>query len=130
MKKNLYLAVFLLVISCKWAEIPIERVRLVPLSEMDQFSDSTFFSDIRFMYANQGLLYLSDYTRAQVMVLDNETLIETISSKGQGPGELFGASPLLVRDDTVYIHDSGKRENSCFLQRQLFTIHQSSVVCI
>jgi hypothetical protein len=62
------------------------------------------------MYADHGLLYVSDYTRNQMMVLNDELLIATVSSRGEGPGQLLGASSLIVRNDILYIHDEVKKE--------------------
>ena len=104
----------LTVVSCNQSRVATKGVSLSPVLEIDQFSDSTFFSDIRSMYAYQDRVYVSDYTRSQVMVLNNNgILISTVSSQGQGPGELIGPSSLFVHDDTLYVYDD-KRKISVF----------------
>ncbi len=120
MKKTLVLVLLSTAIACTQKQLEdVSRVTLTPVLEMDQFSDSTFFSDIRFMYAEHDLLYVSDYTRDQIMVLnDNGDLIETISSKGPGPGEMRGASSLVVRDDTLYVHNEASFTIDVFYKRQ------------
>ena len=118
MKKIVFYFVLCCVISCNQTYITIEYIALSPILEIDQFSDSTFFSDIRFMFADNDLLYISDYTRSQVMVLDNNGILaSTVSSKGQGPGDLLGSSALFIRNDTVYVFDE-KRKISVFYKEQ------------
>ena len=113
-KLSILFIILFLAFACKQEEISIERVELQPKFWMDQFCDTTFFSDIKFMYAYRDLLYVSDFTRNQVMVLNDGVLVATISSIGQGPGELIGASSLVVRNDTIYVHDAVRRHLTVF----------------
>jgi hypothetical protein len=117
MKYCLYILPILFAVSCKQTDFRLETVKLAKVSEIDQFSDSSYFSDIRCMYSDNNLLYVSDYTRNQIMILDilnNEHLISTVSSQGQGPGELLGALAIIVRNDTLFVYNEGKSEVSVF----------------
>jgi hypothetical protein len=117
MRYFLYILLTLFAVSCKPTDFRLETVKLTKVSEIDEFSDSSYFSDIRFMYADNNLLYVSDYTRNQIMVLDilnNEYLTSTVSSNGEGPGELLGALAIIVNNDTLFVYDDGKRAVSLF----------------
>ncbi len=120
MKKSIIFFLLFSAIACtqKQEDLTIEHITLSSISEIDQFSDSTFFSDIRFMCTEGDLLYVSDYTRSQVIVLKDGIVQQTISSKGQAPHELLGASAVAVRNDTVFIHDATKREILLFRNGQ------------
>lgn len=76
--------------------------------KIEFLSDSTFFSDIRCMQYDNGIVYALDVNRRQVIASDVDfSTAVTIGSAGLGPEEL--AMPLKFHfcNDTIYILDSG-----------------------
>ena len=93
----------------------IKEVVLKENINIDEFSDSTFFSDIRSICFSDSLYYATDYSRDQVFVLDkNFKLIRTLGNKGQGPGEFLGAGHLNINNDSVFVINDMKKTFEIF----------------
>ncbi len=82
---------------------------------VNQLSDSTFIYDVRAILNYGEDIYLSDYKRNQVIVLDKSLeLKNTLGSAGKGPGEFIGASQLFIDKDTIYVMNDGHRTVEVF----------------
>jgi hypothetical protein len=89
----------------------LNNVVLTKVTETDMFGDSTYFSQIMSMFWAETI-YIPDYKRDQIIEVDTmNQVINTIGSRGSGPGELLGASNLFVKNDTIYIINESKQ---CF----------------
>ena len=90
--------------SCSSNDKKIQKIVLQEDIKIEEFSDSTFFSDIRSISYSDSFYYLTDYSRDQFFVLNqNFKLLKTLGQKGQGPGEFLGAAHLCVVGDSVFI---------------------------
>lgn len=112
MKKTYLLLIFsicFIFCSCKKQKNIIENFSLKNDTTINQLSDTSFIWDVRSMHFDK-YLYLTDYKRDQIIVLDNKgNFIRSIGTKGQGPGEFLGASHLFVINDTIFVANDGKR---------------------
>jgi hypothetical protein len=76
--------------------------------QIDQFSDSSFFSDIRCMQYSQGKIYALDVERRDIVVFDeNFGNMNFIGKPGRGPQELTEPYRFYTVEDTIYVMDSG-----------------------
>ncbi len=112
MKKSIYIiSVLILVFSCgesSTKKIPIQK--LEKDKSINQFSDSTFFSDVRSLYFYKDNFFISEYKRDNVFILDkNLQLKKTLGTKGQGPREFLGASHIFVYNDSIFVYNESKR---------------------
>lgn len=117
--KKIYLLFFLIYIlsstSCKDDIRHLPKVNLDRELSINQFSDSSYFSDIRSLYYTNGKYYASDYQRDQIFILNNNLeLLKTLGQKGKGPGELLGASNIYVNNDTIFVYNDSKRTFELF----------------
>jgi len=89
----------------KILEIDLEQDTII-----DQLSDSSFISDVRSMYYYNQKIYLTDYKRDQILILDEKArLIKSLGMKGKGPGEFLGASQIIVCNDTILVTNDAKQ---------------------
>lgn len=95
--------------SCQHNSFKNDNLPLVRDTLITQFSDSSFFSDIRSIYCND-FIYLTDYQRNQIIKLDKSgTMIKCLSEKGMGPGELQGASDIFATEDSIFVINEFKQ---------------------
>lgn len=118
MKKR-YLLLFLIYLiigqSCKDKIKHLPVVNLTSELSINQFSDSSYFSDIRSLYYNNGRYFASDYKRDQIFILNGDLeLQKTLGVKGRGPGELLGASHIYVHNDTIFVYNDSKKTIELF----------------
>jgi len=122
---GILIIIICLAISCKNNKNEMISIKLDEILTINQFSDSTFFSDIRSMYYHEEKYYISDYNRSQIFILDNNfKLIKTIGRKGEGPGELNGSAQLYVNSDTITVMNEGKSsfEKYTSIQKHISTV--------
>lgn len=113
--KILLICYTLFFFSCHDFDNKIEIIELEKVNVIDQFTDSTFFSDIRSISSQNDTFYLSDYKRNQIIVLDNNLkLNSTIGVAGDGPGEFSGAAEIFIKNDTIYAMNDFKRSIELF----------------
>ncbi len=108
---NFLLIVLFMFASCHYDNIrEIPEVFLIRDTVITKFSDSSYFSSIRSMQIYNNRMYLTDYHRNQLMILNEKgQFVESMGSEGRGPGELLGAADLFVINDTIYVfNDSGR----------------------
>lgn len=108
------LALTSLLTSCN-DSVQISWDKLDVVSNISQLNDSTFLSGIRTAYYDREHYYLSDYERDKIIVLDQKLkFIKSLGEKGQGPGELLGASHIYVNEDSIYIYNDAKKAVELF----------------
>jgi len=90
--------------SCINNEKKIKEIALKEDIKIDEFSDSTFFSDIRSITFSDNSYYVTDYSRDQLFILD----------KGQGPGEFLGAAHIYINRDSVFVMNDMKQSFELF----------------
>lgn len=106
---------FFILTNCKKKESIIEKVDLKEEMGIAQFSDSSFFSDIRSICFSDNHYYISDYNRDQIFVTTKDfKLCKIIGNKGQGPGEFTGAAQLYLNEDVILAVNDGKRSVEMF----------------
>lgn len=98
----------IVLLSCENKNIRLHEIKIVPELEVEYFSDSVFFVDVRSIFLDKYLFVLdSEFDR--VYVFDKElSFKEIIGVHGRGPTELFGATQLKVFQDTLIIYSGGK----------------------
>ncbi|MBN2259665.1 MAG: hypothetical protein JW702_03935, partial [Clostridiales bacterium] len=96
--------------SCQQNVSKIDEVVMKRDTLITQFSDSSYFSDIRSMYYYRDNIYLTDYQRSQIIKLNKSgEVIKCLSEKGMGPGEMQGASDLFVKEDSIFVINDFKQ---------------------
>lgn len=94
--------------SCS-KEVSIRTEYIKPDTIFSQLSDSSYFINIKSINYENGNVYLADYERSQIFILNKDySLVKCIGSKGKGPGELQDLSKLFISDDTIYAYNGGK----------------------
>lgn len=114
--RDKYVIIFLLFVSLMITSCHDNNIKdigeefLIRDTVITQFSDSSYFSDIRSMQIDNNRIYLTDYHRNQVIILNEKgQFAKSIGDEGRGPGELLGAADLFVDNDTIYVfNDSGR----------------------
>lgn len=97
-------------------EISLENVETL----INQYTDSSYFSDIQKMQYDRGHIYALDVRRSDIAVLDTTLrLIYTIGRIGRGPTELTMPVSFYERNDTTAVIDFGSRSIKCF-EKDLF----------
>lgn len=115
MRKLYCLVLLLSFVACQTRSSKEIKSQLVVLKTIEEFSDSTFFSDVHGVFAYEKGVLLTDYKRDQLFVLDKDLdLVSTIGQKGQGPEEFLGASHLFYNGDLVFIENEMKRAFEIF----------------
>ncbi|QTD38778.1 6-bladed beta-propeller [Polaribacter batillariae] len=113
--KALLLCVFCIIISSCSKHKGIEISKLKKERVIERLSDSSFIYDVRAIINYNEDIYLSDYKRNQVIVLDESLkLKKTLGSAGKGPGEFIGPSQLFIDNDTIYVMNDGHRTIEAF----------------
>jgi hypothetical protein len=89
-------------------------------------SDSSFVSDVRCIRYFEGLFFLSDYNRGQVIGLDRDfTVKQTYGSSGTGPGEIKGALGVYLNAERIYCVNQAGQSIEVFDRHS--GVHQQSV---
>lgn len=82
---------------------------------IDQYADSSYFSDITKMQYDRGNIYALDVRRCDIAVLDTTLQLKyTIGRIGRGPTELTRPVVFFERSDTAAVIDFGSRSIKCF----------------
>ncbi len=70
--------------SCQIYNADVDEVILTKDTAIIQLSDSSFFADVRSLYFDK-FLYLTDYNRDQIIILDyNGTFVKILEEKEKG----------------------------------------------
>ncbi|MFW5778275.1 MAG: 6-bladed beta-propeller [Bacteroidota bacterium] len=86
----------------------MQEIGITPILEIEYFSDSTFFIDVRSIDVDK-YLYVLDSEVDRIFVFDLEgNHQETIGVHGRGPAELFETIQLKAFHDTLIVYSSGK----------------------
>lgn len=82
---------------------------------IDEFPDSSFFSDIRNMQYFDGRIYILDVNRRDIVSLDeNFENMKIIGSPGPGPRELNVPMKFYLWKDTVFVFDQARGVKSFY----------------
>ncbi len=119
MKQIIFLIYFFIAlfatISCNNESTEVPIIKLNSLKRINEFSDSTFVSGIRSIYFEDKYYYLTDYERNRIFVLDeNLNLLKSFGKGGKGPGEFLGAAHIYANNDSIYVHNDGKKTFELF----------------
>ncbi|MEP0262337.1 hypothetical protein [Dokdonia sp.] len=107
--------------SCSTSNTKAEfdTITLAIETELSRLSDDSFISDIRSIDFKHNQFYLTDYSRNEILILDEDlTLKNTAGTGGEGPGEFNGASSIKVSDDFVYVINDGKQTVEVFKENE------------
>lgn len=84
-------------------------------SQITEYPDSSFFSNITCMTYYNDKLYVLDRKRGDIVALNNDlTKVEYISRHGEAPYETISPLTFGVVNDTVYVVDFGTRSMKKF----------------
>lgn len=112
---KLLFACCILIAGCANESKEIKTVTLEREISLNQLSDSTYITYVMGMVESNNKLYLTDYKRDQILILDKDLkLINTLGSAGKGPGEFVGASHITIFQDTLFIFNEGKNSIEVF----------------
>lgn len=115
MGKLYYVIVFCLLLGCQTKKSNETKFQIAVQKTIEEFSDSTFFSDIRGISVCGKDIVLTDYKRDQVFILDKDLeLLSVIGQKGQGPGEFMGASKVHYSGQHIFVENEMKRAFEIF----------------
>ncbi len=96
--------------SCKQG-IEVLTVELSVENSISELSDSSFFSRVHCMFAENDKIYFSDYNRGDIVVLNRDlTLLSTIGNKGGGPGETEASFSFVKSGNQIYLLDDLNRK--------------------
>lgn len=71
-------------------------------------SDSSYVSDVRCIRYFEGLFFVSDYNRGQVVALNRDlNVMKTYGNAGKGPGEITGALGVYPTRENIYCVNQG-----------------------
>lgn len=85
------------------------------IHSVDQFTDSTFFTDITNIEGVVGGFLVSDKVRSQIFELDeNLALVKSFGAPGEGPGEINGLLRFFKDGDELYVANEGKQTVEVF----------------
>lgn len=86
-------------------------------SEISEFPDSSFFSDITCMYHYKDKVYILDRKRGDVVALSEDfNTMKYICRHGEAPNETVWPFTFNVWNDTVYIVDFGTKSMKMYYQ--------------
>ena len=90
---------------------PVEKITIKNVTDYFEklIENGVYFKHIQDVDYDNGSLYLLDAKLGKVLVVDFKTgkLIKTLFNRGQGPNELMIARSLKVKNNKVFVHDSG-----------------------
>ncbi|MFT5892936.1 MAG: hypothetical protein ACI9Y7_003051 [Dokdonia sp.] len=93
----------------------VDTITLAMETELSRLSDGSFIADVRSIDFKHNQFYLTDYSRNEILVLDEDLVLKnTIGTGGEGPGEFKGASSITVSDDFMYVINDGKQTVEVF----------------
>ncbi len=83
---------------------------------VSEFSDTLFFSEVKGLTENKGIVYFSDLYRNQVIAFNEQdlSLQAVIGKQGAGPNEIVHFSHFAIYEDSVYIFDEGSFTLRCY----------------
>jgi len=93
--------------DCRRDRAKIEQLRLNLSQDIEEYPDSSYFSDIRCIEFYDNYLYFLDPGRKDVAKIDLEfATVEYIGRGGRGPGELLFPATVSIFEDTISILDA------------------------
>lgn len=101
--------------SCNQKNNTVDRISLKSEIKINQLTDSTFLTDVRSIGYSNNKIYLTDYKRNQIIILDkNLKFLKSFGTTGKGPGELLGADCLEIINDTIFVVNESKKAIEVF----------------
>ncbi|WP_431422737.1 hypothetical protein [Bacteroides hominis] len=101
--------------SCNNKEKNCSLMYCQPEIEIEEYPDSSFFSNITCMTYYKNKIYVLDKKRGDIVALsDNLKEMEYVSKHGEAPYETTWPFTFNVLDDTVYVVDFGTRSMKKF----------------
>lgn len=103
--------------SCREPK-PTKLTKMLELKESES-SEAFLVKPVSLVVDDQGYIYVYDSIQVKFFKYDkNLKLTKTFGSKGQGPGEISGTAPQLVRlfysRDTIFFGDTFNKKIICF----------------
>lgn len=96
--------------SCQKNNKEVDLVYCQVESSIEEYPDSSFFSDITCMTYCDGKIYVQDRTRGDIVALsDDFTKMEYVCRHGEAPYEVIYPAAFGVQNDTVYVVDFGTK---------------------
>ncbi|QTE23546.1 6-bladed beta-propeller [Polaribacter cellanae] len=115
MKPLKFFLFMILFISCNKNNNTFKSTDLEFIKSINKLEDGTYISDVRNIKNYNNQIYLTDYKRNQVIVLDkNLNLKNTFGSTGRGPGDFLGAFNIFVDNSNIYVTNDGKKSIEVF----------------
>lgn len=102
--------------SCSNGNLPYYEIGLENVDTfIDQYADSSYFSEITKMQYDRDHIYALDTRRCDIAVLDTSLYLKyKIGRIGRGPTELTRPVAFYVRQDTTAVLDFGSKRIKCF----------------
>lgn len=95
--------------SCKTDKFDEHIIYLTSDKEINQLSDSTFFSSTKCMVEYDGYIYASLSQRMQIICMDkNLQLKKTIGKHGRGPQEFIYIDCFSIYDSILWVGNTGQ----------------------
>ncbi|MFQ3576996.1 MAG: 6-bladed beta-propeller [Cytophagales bacterium] len=106
--------------SCKF-EKKVEKVEIPIHQSINEFGDGTFLSNAFGIDVDSEFVYIADINNNRIVVVDTQfSLIRTIGSKGDGPGEFKHPVHVKTYQNYVYIYDASLKRMNKFSKSGLF----------
>lgn len=106
--KAFILTIIIFATGCVSVDNNIPEKKLLSDIQIEMYSDSSFFSDIRCMQFANDKVFVLDVKRKDIAVLDTSMNIKNyVGRAGQGPEELASPLSFYVNFDTVNVLDAG-----------------------
>lgn len=118
MNKTLFFAIIILYLaSCQHPNKVDKEIFCQAESQIEEYPDSSFFSDITCMLHDGKRIYVLDKKRGDIVSLsDDLKTMEYISHHGEAPYETTWPLTFNVLNDTVYVVDFGTKSMKKFHQ--------------
>ena len=114
--RNIYyffVGLCLLLFSCSTSKSdkPLLVEKIEPDMEIYQFSDGTFFSDIKHMESSGDYVYITERKLNKIYKVNNTdfSVATTIGKAGRGPGEFLHMGSFDINNDSLFIVSSNAR---------------------
>lgn len=115
MKLLKILPFILLFLSCNKSDITLKSINIKNIKAINTLDDGTYIADIRNIKNHNNLVYLTDYKRNQIIILNNNLKLKnTFGGSGRGPGEFLGAQDILIDNANIYITNDGIKSIEVF----------------
>jgi len=114
-------------LSCRQGKSNLEIKKLELSSFIEEYPDSSFFSNIKCMYFYKNFIYALDVNRRDIAVFDeNFENFHLIGNPGEGPKEFTYPFIFYIESDTVYVLDGGSRSVKSFFEGEFVNSYKLS----